>query len=237
MEIAAEWKLDANQALLKVGPLTAAVDLAAPRHGVHQMTLDAQPLIDGELLGVEIEPVKSVLVDSYVRGGDLVAVYADTPSKAMTTQVYWRAALLEIRAAVCPAIDLEISVQTSLLETRPKLRTRSRLPAGDVAPFGTCPPAQSRDDELFPHCIVFHTPHWKASYVELVHPTAAEASEINERNARTSEITHRLFDCELEKGVILRARMRGLFVPHDGEIQLAADAYLQFIDQPPPLTT
>lgn len=238
MTRAAEWKLDAGRAWLSVGTLTAIVDLSAPRRGLHQISLDARPLTGAELLGVELSASGATLTDSYQRGGDLVATYADTPSAAMTTQIYWRAAAWEFRGVLCPTVDVQVSVQTSLLDARPAVRTRSRLPTRVAERCGTSPRAQSRANELFPHSIVFRTADGKASYVELVHPSAAAASETGESSATATEIVHRLFECELEKGVILRAQVRGLFVPRDGEIDvpLVAEAYQQFVDRPPPLT-
>lgn len=237
MNSAAEWKLDENRARLTVGPLSAVVDLAAPQRGLHQMTLDAQPLVGCELLGVELDRAGWTLIDSYQRGGDLIASFAETPSAAASTQVYWRAALLQVHDVICPTIDLEISVQTSRLENRPVVRTRSRLPAGDMAGFATLPPAQSAARELFDHGIVFRPSGWSASYVEMVHPSGAEASEISKPSETTTEIAHWLFECELEKGVILRARARGMFVPRSDDLLFAAAAWLQFLDEPPPLTT
>lgn len=237
MNSAAEWKLDENRARLTVGPLSAVMDLAAPQRGLHQMTLAAQPLLGCELLGVELDPMGRTLIDSYQRGGDLVATFAEAPSAAASTQVYWRAALLQVNDAICPAIDLEISVQTSRLESRPAVRTRSHLPAGDMAGFATLPPAQSVARELFEHGIVFYPSGWSTSYVEMVHPSGAEASQISKPNETTIEIAHRLFECELEKGVILRARTRGMFVPRSDDLLFATAAWRQFLQEPPPLTT
>ena len=237
MNSAAEWKLDDNRARLSVGPLAAVVDLAAPQRGLHQVTFAEQSLVGCELLGVEFGSTPPALIESYQRGGDLIASFAETPSAAASTQVYWRAALLRMNDAICPAIDLEISVQTSRLENRPVVRTRSRLPAGDMAGFATLPPAQSVAGELFEHGIVFHPSGWSESYVEMVQPSGAEASQINKPNETTTEISHWLFECELEKGVILRARARGMFVPYSDEMRFAAAAWLQFLAEPPPLTT
>lgn len=237
MNSAAEWKLDDNRARLAVGPFSAVVDLATPRRGLHQMTLAAQPLIGCELLGVEFGSTPPALIESYQRGGDLIVSFAETPSAATSMQVYWRAALLQVHDAICPTVDLEISVQTSRLENRPVVRTLSHLPAGDMAGFATLPPAQSVARELFEHGTVFRSSGWSASYVEMVHPSGAEASQISKPNDTTIEIAHWLFECELEKGVILRARARGMFVPRSDNLRFAETAWLQFLHEPPPLST
>jgi hypothetical protein len=54
--------------------------------------------------------------------------------------------------------------------------------------------------------------------------------------------THLLFAAELtqfglEKGVILRARVRGVFVPRDRDETLVRAAWQAFVQSEPPLTT
>jgi hypothetical protein len=50
-------------------------------------------------------------------------------------------------------------------------------------------------------------------------------------------LRHRLFVSRLEKGVILRARVRGVLVIREDDCSLAAAAYHRFVKSPPPLTT
>jgi hypothetical protein len=79
--------------------------------------------------------------------------------------------------------------------------------------------------------------------VEMIHP-ADEAGGVffvaglgvNQRPVAGS-IRHQLFASFLEKGVILRARLRGEFLPRERDADLAAEAYRQFLAAPPPLTT
>ena len=54
---------------------------------------------------------------------------------------------------------------------------------------------------------------------------------------RPSGLSHRLFAERLEKGVILRSRIRGLFVPRDHDTELAQSEYRRFAASEPPLTT
>ncbi|HEX5445075.1 MAG TPA: hypothetical protein VFW87_14650 [Pirellulales bacterium] len=239
MQTSAEWNLDASRAALRLGSFSASVNLSAPQRGVHQVKLAAQPL-ECEALGVKLESAGQgappALIDAYPRGGDLVAAYAQGPSSLVSTQIYWRAALLEFDGESCPTIDLQVSVQTSLLESRPALSTRSCLPACEVVSAALGPPVQARSREPGAHCLVFRPSAWNESYVEMVHPSDAVASEVATK-ASTMEIAHRLFEHELEKGVILRARVRGMFVPRRGDTELALAAWRQFVAQAPPLTT
>jgi hypothetical protein len=50
-------------------------------------------------------------------------------------------------------------------------------------------------------------------------------------------LRHRLFLDELEKGVILRGRVRGLLLERERDRSATAEAYTQFAGSPPPLTT
>ncbi|HEX7450331.1 MAG TPA: hypothetical protein VF306_22415 [Pirellulales bacterium] len=238
---AAEWKLDANDARLNLGSHRAAIDLAAPQRGLHQLVIAEQLLKDCEVLGVELESVARgggpVLADAYQRGGDLIATYAQAPSSMVSTQIYWRAALREFEGVVCPTIDLQVSVQTSRLDSHPAVHTHGRLPTCEVVRAGIDRPDSSHAREPGSHCVVFRPSAWNESYAEMVHPEDADGCEIGQPNDATIEIVHRLFERELEKGVILRARVRGLFVPRPRDAAIATAAWRQFLEQPPPLTT
>ena len=50
-------------------------------------------------------------------------------------------------------------------------------------------------------------------------------------------LTHRLFAERLEKGVILRSRIRGLFIPRSHTDELARHEYRRFAASKLPLTT
>jgi hypothetical protein len=48
-------------------------------------------------------------------------------------------------------------------------------------------------------------------------------------------LRHRLLWQPLEKGVILRARVRGIFLPRQDDMRIAAACYRQFVVADPPL--
>jgi hypothetical protein len=72
----------------------------------------------------------------------------------------------------------------------------------------------------------------------MVHPADFHRDEVH---ALTPEgrvrIEHHLFAQALEKGVLLRARVRGVFLARDGDLQLAAEVYRAFAAAEPPLGT
>ena len=76
------------------------------------------------------------------------------------------------------------------------------------------------------------------SYIELIHPQDFLALQVV-RSEETAEfaINRTIFDCPLEKGVIMRARLRGLCVPQAEDVALLWDAYQRFIHDALPLTT
>ncbi len=123
-----------------------------------------------------------------------------------------------------PAVDLVVSMRTELLESQPRLAVHSRLPAGEVL-------------ELADGCWLFRFPRHEISYAEMVHPADFQGSELDyvaERD-RAVEVRHRLFVEHLEKGVILRARVRGALLRRHDDAALAAAVYAAFASADPPL--
>jgi hypothetical protein len=72
----------------------------------------------------------------------------------------------------------------------------------------------------------------------MVHPADFDRSTIDTLENRQVEMTTSFFAQErLEKGVIRRARVCGLFVPRSDDIAQTLDAYRQFAASQLPLTT
>jgi hypothetical protein len=77
------------------------------------------------------------------------------------------------------------------------------------------------------------------SYIEMVHPADFRQTTFQWTTDSAPEVrlAHRLFVERLEKGVILRSRIRGLFVPRSHDAELARSEYRRFAASEPPLTT
>jgi hypothetical protein len=71
----------------------------------------------------------------------------------------------------------------------------------------------------------------------MIHPADFHSDELLPGAGDAVMLRHRLFLSDLEKGVILRARVRGLLLPRQGDQPAAAEAYTEFAASPPPLTT
>ncbi len=149
-------------------------------------------------------------------------------------------------------LELIVSVQTPLLDKDPVLSVCSCLPERDPlslrdAKSEAFAPLERNHDgnaTLTPTdsigCLVAKFPHpVKQLYVEMIHPADFARIDVESLNdsAGSSRWTHRLFPQRLEKGVILRSRLRGLFFPQTAAAAKLAAAYRQFAASPPPLTT
>jgi hypothetical protein len=179
-------------------------------------------------------------------------------------QIYWRrlepvefSKTLETQTLV--ALDSIVSVNTSVLDVDPQAHVRSSIVALSALRL-----SDGRFDELAlgpadatiaardgAGCFVFRLPDGARSYVEMVHPVDFGQSIIRctphatptdagtpagEGGPRHCETLHRLFHQRLEKGVILRARIRAALVRRDRDTAVALSAYERFAAAEPPLT-
>lgn len=243
------WNLERRLGRFRGPDFCADVQLDLPAQGLTRCQAHGHSQPNLKLLGVEIESLSpdrhEILVDHYPRGGDLVATYAQTADRPFRVQIYWRAAP---SSAPVSGADLLVSVQTSLLDSLPQLHTLSEL--GDEAVFqlrdvessGFAPLPLDRGQSLVckpgegPGCFLFRVAQAPWSYVEMIHPADTQGSLVARGPTGGLTLRHELFGLDLEKGVILRARARGAFVPRAEDESLAAQAWRQFIHSPPPLT-
>jgi hypothetical protein len=240
------WRLADSIARLELDGLTAGLDLRFPARGLSQLVLQGHALDRAHLLCADIAEShggEAQIADSYVRGDDLVVTYAETRETKLRLAVYWRYVPGESAATNdATAIEAQVSVQTSRLDIDPSAWVRSSLPAAQVK--------QLVGDELLDFskaqkaastsalpCYVLENPGEKWAYAEMVHPAEFDVPEVATGEGQTT-LTHHLFSGTLEKGVILRCRIRGAFLAGgDGLEERAADAYRHFRAARLPLTT
>ena len=87
------------------------------------------------MLGIEIGEANTpsgTRLDAYVSGADLVAIYEESPPAQLRTQCYWRIIEPSLFAPqnaseVVFALDLILSVNTSLLENNPQSQVLSHI--------------------------------------------------------------------------------------------------------------
>jgi hypothetical protein len=233
------WKLVGTEARLDFAGLRATVDLTQPEYGLDAFFYQGRRLDATTLLGVRF-PCRSAppIADAYVRRQDLVLTYAQTPELQFRCQIYWRAAF---GPHDFPAIDLQVSVQTSLLDSHPRLWTTTSFCDAEPIRFGR--ESEGPKEPASPRYDLFRPTESETSYVEMIHPaddvggSTIAGGRGPSGSAEMVSISRDLFGSFLEKGVILRARLRGAFLPRERDAELAAEAYRQFLATPPPLTT
>lgn len=241
------WQLADDSATLSLPALTARVNVLEPWRGLLApqwcsaalpatlaiLQVDARELIAPNRLPLEV----------YVRQQDLIATYAPSEGRNVQTQIYWRAAQLDGVATV----ELILSAQTHLLDSRPSLMALSTLPAGAVFHLPdhadrlteVSLDSQSRlefaADQRVP--LFLFRPHGAAySYAEMVQPSDFAGASLELRGEEVLRFSHPLFAERLEKGVIRRVRLCGALLPRDGDLEQALELYRRFVSEPLPLT-
>lgn len=246
------WQLLDQRASLSLGPIRARLDLAVPENGIHEIQLGRSPWAGARLLCVEAVTQERrsglALLEAYVRGSDLVATYAPPVGSAVQPQIYWRAR--SEHALDATGVELVVSVQTNLLDSRPSTRVSSILNAAAPQALVYYERGQWRSVDHSAHSIVVRADEGAAGmwalatggeeyvYVEMVHPIDFESVtlEVAAPLGRTI-IKADVFREHLEKGVIRRARFCGWFLRRE-HWQSHAEKLLElFRDEPLPLTT
>ncbi|MEX0867125.1 MAG: hypothetical protein WD030_07190, partial [Pirellulales bacterium] len=177
--------------------------------------------------------ISGPIVERFARQQDLFVRYGSTPDQPFSPSVYWTF-LNEDSGAV--GIRLIASIQTDLLDTHPDLIMRTVCPADDVRRLTSESAANWRpiesDMQLHeantPHCVLVRLPATRVSYAEMIHPADFRGTSIqfaHARHAATIRLQSLLLTRWMEKGVILRARAQGVFLPRENDEQLAFAAY------------
>ena len=252
---ASAWKLQVPRARLSLESFHAEVDATQPASGLVELGIGETLLKDAQLLGVLLPAFRredtETLIEFHGRGTDLVASYDATPDRPMQVDLLWHVFTPDNPAGPIAVVDLVVSVRTFLLQSQPRVTLQSRLPTRDAQRladaesnhFEPIDVAPNGKTAVFPTdgtgCILFRLPGEEFSYAEMVHPTDLQHDELCGEGADDPGCTlhHNLFPERLEKGVIRRARVRGILMPRDDDTRLAAESYLEFASTEPPLGT
>jgi hypothetical protein len=224
------WQLEGQRARFSHAGWQASIDLAKPSGGIaltNPSTVDAR---GWQILGVELDaPIDPRRLDAYVRGHDLVATYDEMAPRNLRAQIYWRQIdprdCLEHSAEhIKIAFDLIVSVNTSLLDSDPRCQVVSKVSN-----------AESLWDSSSADSVIIRPEVGEFSYVEIAHPADCCQSVVEQGHGRAG-VARKLFQQRLEKGVILRARVRALVVARDQDQTVGSEAYQHFAATEPPLT-
>jgi hypothetical protein len=253
----APWQLKESVAQLQLGALSALITPSRPIDGLTSVIIRGHHLAAARLLGIAIgRPIENPAasaIENYVRGADMIVAYEDSSRSPVRVDAVWRAVAstaIENDASLA-AVDLIVSVRTHLLDMHPDLSVESVVPSSDVFRLSTshsaaCEPLVMTDKasaaiepESGSGCLLFRLPGVDFSYAEMVHPADFQHDELSRgvTNDGTFRIAHRLFCTSLEKGVILRARVRGVFLDRHDDARAAAACYAAFAAADPPLGT
>jgi hypothetical protein len=249
------WQIDQGIAAMRLKQLSATLAVTRPDRGLHEVSVETRSFGEARFLGLALPSVAqgeaTSSFDCYARGRDLIVAYPESPSWPVCADIIWRAISPAETRDVVAGVDVVISVRTALLDSWPELAVRSVLPSAEVLrlaeaetgqfePCGVTPGSGCVFDVSTGPCLfVFRFPDLAFSYAEMTHPAdfrgAALASPAE--NPTSVETRHRLFAERLEKGVILRGRVRGVVVDRTRDLQTAAACYAALATADPPLGT
>ncbi len=228
--VPALWSMAGSIATVEPAAGRGQLDVAHADRGL--LVPDASGGHDA-LLGVDLAP----LVEHWLRGSDVIAVYEPHDARRLRSTAMWRA---HGRCADVASWEVVVSAQTALLETDVAVAVRADVAADALlwSPGG----AAARWESLAPHTSPPATARailarrGSSSCLVAVHP--ADARRIDAvLAAGRGAITCRLFASALEKGVLLRSRVLAAIGPATGDQAWADRAVEAFDASPPPLTT
>ena len=236
----AQWQIDGEVAAIADGRLAASIDLKHPANGLTKLTYDGNAVNGCIPLQVSPEPPApksgETLIESYIRGRDLIATYAQTPQRSVQPTYYWHCLECEGSAV---GVELMVSMQTSLLDSDPTLSAFSECKGS--AHWVCDGKATAIEDATWESpanatgLFLFRL-NDEVSYAEMVFPSDFLGASVKKDNGAW-QLTYRMFPEDLEKGVIRRGRIRALLMPTKDDIDTATKAYEALSAADPPLTT
>jgi hypothetical protein len=246
------WTLEGQFARLHLAGLAATIDCSRPASGLGQLCVDREPVGGACLLAFDSawESLGAIVpgADHCCRSDELMVGGAPGPDRPAGIDARWRGVPPE-GPGEFGAIELILSLWTELWEVQPDLRVRSRLPVAEVlrlvdmgsSRFDAWPwpdgPPRAAGVEQGPDCLLFRLDGGRFSYAEMVHPADCQGSELVAagRSPPAVEVRHRMRVGRLEKGVLLRTRVRGAFLRREGDTRLVSALYAAFAAADPPL--
>jgi hypothetical protein len=248
------WKREGTQVSLDTARLAAQLDVSAPQAGIGNVVVrwngNFIPLAPARILGVQLpQPISlESISDSWLRGDDVVVRYGQTTLRPFCPEIYWR--FLSEFAQPTMGLELIISVQTSLWDALPRTSATSELQAEEMLWMAN--PSHAERPEPVPFragseeidvagpiqtgCCLFRFGGLPFSYLEMIHPSDFSAAKLEWRDHRV-RVQWDLFPESLEKGVIRRARLRGIWIPRHIDLEESVRQYCAFRESPLPLTT
>jgi hypothetical protein len=235
-----EWNLSEDTASFKTKSLVASVKKRFPHEGLVDVEYDGLA-VQADLLQLSPHPpapaTGETIIDEYARGRDLIVTYAQTPARSVRPRLYWR--ILEEFSGV----ELLIALQTSLLDSDPTMRALTRFVGKDAEVLAADTELQFSEVQVSSKptkidsvgLFLIRPLGAEYSYAEMVYPSDFQGAEIGDEDG--PYVRYELAPEPLEKGVIRKARVRGVFMPRENDHAIAVAAYKDLAAAAPPLTT
>jgi hypothetical protein len=251
---ASPWQVAASGAKLDCGPLQGSVVLDPQSacflverwqnrslYGLNVLTYFGPSATAGDL----------GLAETYTRGSDFVATFAEGGRQHVTPQLYWRAHCFEDLGAA--SLELIVSVKTDLLDSHPLSRTHSLVSSEATILHATSLAAPQFETLKKPgqhstrgagravrfdastsheHLFLFRLPEHDLSFAQLIHPSDYVAAELGIDTEPPYSLLATLFPERLEKGVIRRGRLCGMFRSIKNDLEVAAELARLFVNEP-----
>jgi hypothetical protein len=241
------WKLAGNSAQWADGSAVLSFDQTAPGNGLSVFTppVLTEPAL--QLFGTWLhDDDRSGPGPAATRvcAASIHATFAEKHHLHVETQVRWRVNRADVGYT---SIDVVVSVGTQALSAFAAFGLGSLVKSSDILVPKNSALDRSQDwihvDSVGDvattqgtPCTLFRLPGTGLSYVEMLHPSDLGSHEVSrDPDTGRAVIRHQLFSCPLEKGVILRARLRGALLPRDSDQAAAAAMFAQFATSDPPL--
>ena len=235
--MAPSWQLNGHQAMTSIAGGAGCLELKRPEEGFTYRGPQGESLNLFQFDNLQYPPQS---IEAYVRKDDLVVNYGGTAVLPFDLQIYWSRPC----SGKADRLECVVAAQTDSLNDHSQLATRTQgtgcveilhLPNHQddklepVEPSTILTPAESTG------CLLVRLGN--LSYIELVHLQDFLSLKIDwPHKGSDFTIGRPVFDRSLEKGVIVRARVRGIFVkPSEDELQFH-EAYKAFLADPLPLT-
>lgn len=241
------WKLAGNTAQWSEASITLSLDQARPDAGIEVRIPSLSTDVDLRLFGPCLpnnDDFQTPPQHLVCCGDSIHATLARKDNFPVETQVTWRAGRTGSGYACLNAV---ISVGTQVLSACASLQLLSLVPASEVLVPEANETAASRvwktldlalgdPATVEPSCTLVRLPGEAWSYVEMTHPSDPAECEVSScADTGRAALRHGFFSGSLEKGVILRARLRGVFLPREADCDAASTAFAEWTAAAPPL--
>jgi hypothetical protein len=257
------WKLEKELASCYAGNFQLKVSLSEPFRGASlRWEESGRAPFEANLFQLqwpwktetEAEPGSEPISEAYVRHQDLVITYQQRAPRTVRPQVYWRS-LSSGRTSPPQELGLEflLSLQTDRLASEPKCQLVTEFlgehcvlhaPPTGLESTGTVwqpvPPVERVEltSAACRPCLLFRPTGSDWSYLEMLYPGDFTHVAVERRGIVGSTGSRwTLFDEDLEKGVIRRARLRGMLLHRENDHVVAEQLWNEFLQSELPLTT